>query len=109
MRRTNLGVVVLAALVASVVMLVAPGAAGEDESVTLVGEVVAADWDEDGNVVAIDLDTEDDTFAIDLNGIGIELMSHIGERVEVYGALIEDDGGWEYLMVHSFKVVPAEA
>jgi tRNA(Ile2) C34 agmatinyltransferase TiaS len=94
---------------AVVLFVLSGGVLASDEKVTLVGTIVAADWDEDGNVVVIELETEDAIYELDLSQAGTALLGHVGDTVEVTGSLQEDEDGWEVLVVRSFSVVEESA
>lgn len=97
--------VVLAVGIVLVCASVFAGEAGRDA--TLVGTVVAVEWDEDDTPTGIELETEDRAYGIDTTGVGQKLLSHVGERVEVVGTVVEEED-WEYLEVTSFTVLPSE-
>jgi hypothetical protein len=89
---------------AALVWAVSPGD-DANENVTLVGTLVEADWDDDGEVIAVELDTEDGVFVIDLSEKGAELIALAGEKVEISGTVYDDEDGWTHLVVVSFKVI----
>jgi len=107
--RKNRGVWVATALVCGLALFFLSSLAdGEEEEVTLIGKVVEADWDDNGNVIAVELETESETFSISSSGRGDELLSHVGQRVEVVGSVSEDEDGWSVLVVSSYTLLPAE-
>jgi hypothetical protein len=83
-------------------------AGGEERKETLVGTVIEADWDDDGNVIAVELETDDETISISNRGKGGELLAHVGQRVEVVGTVAVDEEGWEVLFVSSFTLLPSD-
>jgi hypothetical protein len=106
MNRKCCGVWTVIFLVIGAALFCLPAEAEEEGAVMIVGTVVESETDEDGNVLAIDLETYEGTYSIELSGEGKELLSYVGETVEIEGVVTEDDEGWRYLEVLSFSVVP---
>ncbi len=116
MRFENRSVVCLAFLLVGL-LCVGVTYAQDDEpapaTVTLLGYVEAAEYDDEDNVVAISIyDSEWGAVLIRRSGKGGELMKHLDAEVELTGTLVEldDDSGFSYaISVTSFKLVnPAE-
>lgn len=105
MRRDCNGVWTVIALAIGVALFCLPARAQEEGAIMIVGKIVEADTDEDGNTLAIDLETVEGTYSIELIGAGAELLSYVGESVEIEGFVTEDEHGWRYLEVLSFAVV----
>ena len=83
----------LTGLVAALVfLLVAPSVASE---ITIKGEVTEA-----FQIIT----TDGDVYDVDDNEKGDALMSHVGEKVEVKGTLMEE-GGSKSITVIDFKVL----
>ena len=109
MNRNNRGVWVVAALVTGLALVcLSAQAIGEERDVTLIGTVVEADWDDDGNVVAVDLESDDGTFSISASGKGTELLGLAGQRVEVVATVSVNEDGWDVLLVSSYTLLPAD-
>lgn len=89
-------------------------AIANQESVTLKGEIEAADYDDDGEVASAAVyDDEWGWVLIVGQGKGRELLSHVGSTAEITGQLDEiDDPDSDYsyaIKVASYKIVePAE-
>lgn len=75
------------------------------KAVTVVGTVVAADWNEDGTVVAVDLQSDDDEYVIADTETAAGLLHLVGQRVTVTGTVAESDEGTLVLTVSTFSVV----
>lgn len=75
------------------------------KAVTVVGTVVAADWNEDGTVVAVDLQSDDDEYVIADTEAAAGLLHLVGQRVSVTGTVAESDEGTLVLTVSTFSVV----
>ena len=96
---------VLAILAGVILAWVLPAAGEDEELVVLIGTVVIADWDENGEVIAIDIQTDDEgTFAIALEGAGQDLLSYVDQRVEIEGWLFDGEDGWTYVQVQRFAI-----
>lgn len=75
------------------------------KAVTVVGTVVAADWDDNGTVVAVNLQSDDDEYIIADNETAAELLHMVGQRVSVTGTVAESEDGSLVLTVSTFSVV----
>lgn len=106
MNRKCCGVWTAIALAIGATLFCLPATAEEEGTIMIVGTIFEAETDEDGNILAIDLNTAEGTYSIELSGVGEELLSYVGETVEIEGFVTEDDDGWRYLEVLSFSVVP---
>ena len=105
MNRKCCGVWTVIALAIGVALFCLPAKAEEEGTIMIIGTIVESETDEDGNILAIDLETEEGTYSIELSGVGEELVSYMGETVEIEGFVTEDDDGWRYLEVLSFTIV----
>jgi hypothetical protein len=89
---------VLAAILCAL-LLVEPGTAAAEETVTISGEIEAADYDDDGEVnqVAV-FDSEWGSVLVLKSGKGNELLSLVGVIVSATGELseLDDDSGYSY-------------
>ncbi len=81
---------------------------GHDGTVTLVGTVVAADWDDNGNVIGVDLQTDDQDYIIADTGSGPELLQLVGKKISATGTVSHNDDGVSILTVSSFTVLEEE-
>ncbi len=81
---------------------------GDDGTVTLVGTVVAADWDEQGNVIGVDLQTDEQDYIIADTGSGVEILHLVGKKISATGTVTQNEDGVSILTVSSFKVLDDE-
>jgi len=89
---------VLAAILFAL-LLVGPGTAVAEETVTISGEIEAADYDDDGEVTQVSIyDSEWGSVLVLKGGKGNELLSHVGAVVSAAGELseLDDDSGYSY-------------
>ncbi len=82
------------------------GATGAEER-TLVGEVAVNESDEDGNVLSVYLmDTEEGDVLVAQDGVWKDLLSRIGDTIQVWGTLgASQDPDFEYV-IHVTKFSP---
>ncbi|MDH3285672.1 MAG: hypothetical protein OEQ13_13155 [Acidobacteriota bacterium] len=88
-------------------------AENDDESVTLTGEIEAAEYDESGDVRSVMIyDSEWGSVLVSRSEKGKELLGHIGSVVTLQGKIMEMDEESEYrwsIDVRNFTVnTPAE-
>ena len=86
-------------------LAVAQEAESGAKTVTAVGTIVAADWDENGSVVAVNLQTDDDEYLIADTETAAELLHLVGQKVSVTGTVAESEEGSLVITVTSFSVV----
>ncbi len=101
-------VVVLVALLVIGAFAALAGAqeAGSDaKSVSVVGTVVAADWDDNGNVVAVNIQTDEDEYVVGDTDAAKGLLPLVGQRVRANGTVTESGEGTLVLTVTGFSVV----
>lgn len=106
MNRKFCGVWAVIGLAIGAALFCSPVKAEEEETVVIIGTIVETDTDEDGNALSVDLKTDDGTYSVELSGAGEDLLSYVGETVEIEGFVTEDEEGWLYLEVLSFSLVP---
>jgi hypothetical protein len=71
--------------------------AAKEETVTLTGQIEAAEYDTDGNVASVAVyDMEKGSVLISKEGKGKELLSHVGVMAKITGTLVELDEESEY-------------
>jgi hypothetical protein len=101
-------VVVLAALLvmgAFAALAVAQEAGSDAKSVSVVGTVVAADWDDSGNVVAVNIQTDEDEYVVADTDAAKGLLPLVGQRVRANGTVTESGEGTLVLTVTGFSAV----
>jgi hypothetical protein len=86
-------------------LAVAQEAESGAKTVTVVGTIVAADWDENGAVVAVNLQSDEDEYVIADTETAAELLHLVGQKVSVTGTVAESEEGSLVLTVSSFSVV----
>jgi hypothetical protein len=91
-----------------VLMLVGPNTLRATETVTLNGEVEAADYDEDGTVIDVAIfDGEWGSVLVLRTGKGAKLLNHVGAVVSATGEIreLDDESGYLYsIEVTSYSI-----
>jgi len=76
--------------------------------VTILGKVVAVDWDEDDKAVEAAIDSDDERYPLADNDKRKELLDLLGEEVKATGTVSEDEDGNKTMEVSRFEVVKEE-
>lgn len=75
------------------------------KEVTLVGEVVPANLDNEGNVIGIHFRVNKDLYVIELNEIGEELFDYMDEGLKVTGISSVAKNGVRRIRVKTYEVL----
>ena len=69
------------------------------------GYLEADEWDEDDNVIGVKVVTDYEDYSIEMNGLGEELLSFLGEDVEVIGIVEEEKDGSKLIKATGFEIL----
>ena len=69
------------------------------------GYIEADEWDEDDNVIGAKVVTDYEDYSIEIDGLGEELLSFLGEDVEVTGIVEEEKDGSKLIKVTGFEIL----
>ena len=93
----------------SLTIMIAQTMLAQEKEVTLVGTVVAVDWDDDDNPVQIALSTEDEDIIIAPNDIGTELFDLIDAVIRATGTIVVNDDDEKVMTISAYEELdPAE-
>jgi len=73
------------------------------DEATIMGKVVAADWDDNENLIAVSIETGSESYYVSDNPIGQELLELEGETVNVTGIIGEDEDGEKTIIVITYE------
>lgn len=94
-------------------------AQSEDTEETIVGTVVAVEWDDDGNATTVAISVEiideeneneeiDEYYLVGDTEKGYELLNYVGEDVEAKGTIKANEDGNKTIYVTDYKIVESE-
>ena len=69
------------------------------------GYIEADEWDEDDNVIGVKVITDYEDYSIEMNGPGEELLSFLGEDVEITGIVEDEKDGSKLIKVTGFEIL----
>jgi hypothetical protein len=100
-------VVVLGTVLISILMMHAVFA--QDNVETIIGTVVAVDWDDDDNPIEIAISTEDEDIIVASNDIGLELFQLIDNVIKATGTIELNEDDEKVITISSYvDLGPAE-
>lgn len=74
--------------------------------VTVIGIIIALEWNKDDNVIAIGLTTSDEEeYVIEDSPFTDELLDLLYERVKVIGFINTNDFGYKSIFVESYELL----
>ena len=73
--------------------------------IKLTGELVAVEWDRNEEPLEVCVETEDDRYLVSHTEHYEELLSYVGQEIEIEGELDEDIDGEPTIEVHAFQLL----
>ena len=81
------------------------GRKSKSKETVINGYIEADEWDEDDYVIGVKVVTDDEDYSIEMNDLGEELLSFLGEDVEVTGIVEEEKDGSKLIKVTGFEIL----
>jgi hypothetical protein len=75
------------------------------KEIIINGYIEADQWDEDDNVIGVKVVTDYEDYSIEMNSLGEELLSFLGEDVDVTGIVEEEKDGSKVITVTGFEIL----
>ncbi|MBN2061194.1 MAG: hypothetical protein JW882_12345 [Deltaproteobacteria bacterium] len=75
------------------------------KEIIINGYIEADEWDDDDNVIGAKVVTDYEDYSIEMNGLGEELLSFLGEDVEITCTVEEEKDGSKIIKVTGFEIL----